>query len=92
MAEKDWIHIYTAYGRLDAAMMVDFLSANGIEATSMQESLGSVYGLTVGPLGEAKIYVPVKDKDAALDLIRQMEEGKLELPENNSSFPADEKD
>lgn len=92
MAEKEWIHVYTAYGQLDAAMMVDFLMANGIEATSLQESLGTVYGLTVGPLGEAKIFVPEKDKEAALELFRQMEEGKLELPDNNTSFSPDEKD
>jgi hypothetical protein len=85
MNNKPWIHIYTAYGQLDAAMLVDFLQANGIEATSLQESLGTTYGLTVGPLGEAKIYVPEEKKDEAEALIKQMEEGKLEISESESS-------
>ncbi len=68
-------------------MMVDFLKANGIEATSMQESLGTTYGLTVGPLGEAKIFVPEDQKEAAEDLIKSMEEGKLEISDNEESNP-----
>ncbi len=79
---KQWVHVYTAYGQLDAAMLVDFLKANSIEAISMQESLGTTYGLTVGPLGEAKIYVTEDQKAAAEELIKQMEDGKLELPDN----------
>jgi len=76
--KKQWIQIYSAYGQLDAAMMVDFLLANGIEATSIQESLGTTYGLTVGPLGEAKIFVPIEQKEEAESLIRQLEDGKFD--------------
>lgn len=85
---KPWIHVYTAYGQLDAAMLVDFLMANGIEATSIQESLGATYGLTVGPLGEAKIYVPADQRSAALDLIKRMENGELVQPDNDAPLPA----
>ncbi len=77
--KKQWVQIYSAYGQLDAAMLVDFLLANGIEATSIQESLGTTYGLTIGPLGEAKIFVPADQQEMAESLIREMEEGKLEM-------------
>jgi hypothetical protein len=86
---KQWVHIYTAYGQLDAAMMVDFLKANGIDATSMQESVGTTYGLTLGTLGEAMIYVPEEQKAAAEELINQMEQGKLELPDDQSAQTED---
>jgi hypothetical protein len=82
---KEWVQVYTANGRLDAAMLVDFLSANGIEATSTQESLGTTYGLTVGPLGEAKIFVPADKKEIAVHLLEQMENGDLELPADQAS-------
>jgi hypothetical protein len=89
---KQWVQIYTAYGQLDAAMMIDFLQANGIEATSMQESVGRTYGLTIGTLGEAIIYVPEDQKIAAEELINQMEQGKMELPDNQSSESEDSND
>jgi hypothetical protein len=89
---KQWVQVYKAYGQLDAAMLVDFLIANGIEATSMQESVGRTYGLTIGTLGEAIIYVPEDQKAAAEELIAQMEQGKLELPDNQPTQPDESND
>ncbi len=88
--QKDWVQIYTTFGRLNADMLVDFLNANGIEATSIQESVGTTYGLTVGPLGEAIIYVPADKKAEAEDLLGQMEAGKFELPDDPSSSEMDQ--
>jgi Leu/Phe-tRNA-protein transferase len=79
--KKEWEQVYNAFGHLDASMIVDFLAAHGIEATSMQESLGSTYGLTVGPLGESRIYVAADQKDAAIALLEAMERGDFELPD-----------
>ncbi|MEI8130919.1 MAG: DUF2007 domain-containing protein [Leptolinea sp.] len=83
--KKEWELIYTAYGQLDASMIVDFLSAHGVEATAMQESLGSTYGLTVGPLGESRIYVTADQKKAAIELLEAMERGEFELPDDQDS-------
>lgn len=80
--DRKWVQIYSTYGRLNADMLVDFLNANGIEATSIQESVGTTYGITVGTLGEAIIYVPVDKKEAAEELLQQMEDGKLELTDD----------
>lgn len=82
--DKQWVQIYTTFGRLNADMLVDFLNANGIEATSIQESVGTTYGLTVGTLGEAIIYVPADKKEAAEELLQQMEDGKLELTDDST--------
>jgi hypothetical protein len=85
--EKQWIEVYTVSGQLNAAMIVDLLRANGIEATSVQESAGVTYGLVMGTMGEARIYVPEDQKDAAVELLRQLDNGQLELPDSDSLFP-----
>jgi len=85
--DKQWIEVYTVSGQLNAAMIVDLLQANGIEATSMQESAGITYGLVMGTMGEARIYVPEDQKTAAEELLRQLDNGQLELPDNESLFP-----
>jgi hypothetical protein len=85
--EKQWIHVYTVSGQLSAAMIIDLLQANGIEATSLQESAGVTYGLVMGTMGEARIYVPEDKKNAAEELLRQLDNGQLELPDSDSLFP-----
>ena len=79
--KKEWEMVYTSYGQLDASMIVDFLMAHGIEAVTMQESVGQTYGLTVGPLGESRVYVSAEHKDAAIALLEAMERGEFELPD-----------
>jgi hypothetical protein len=85
--DKNWVVVYTASGQLNAAMIVDLLNANGIEAISMQESIGVTYGLVMGTIGEASIYVSQEKQAEAEELIRQMESGQLELPDDQSLFP-----
>jgi hypothetical protein len=88
--KNEWEFVYTAYGQLDASMIVDFLSVHGIEAVAMQESVGATYGLTVGTLGESKIYVAPENKDTAIALLDAMERGDFELPdEKDTSLPED---
>jgi hypothetical protein len=79
----EWEQVYTAYGQLDAAMIIDFLAAQGIEATAMQESIGTTYGLTVGPLGESRIYVRSNQKSEAITILKSMEKGDFILPDNS---------
>ncbi len=85
--EKQWVEIYSVPGQLNAAMIVDLLKAYGIEATSMQESAGITYGLVLGTLGEARIYVPQEFKESAEELLRRMEAGELVRPDDQSLFP-----
>jgi len=79
--------IYTAKGMLDAETVRLYLKSYEIEATVYQESAGIVYGLTVGALGAAHIYVEEKDYQFATQLIREMlnddEPGEDFLGEND---------
>jgi hypothetical protein len=86
----DWVTIYIAMGPLAASMIVDFLKAHGISALFRQESVGSTYGLTVGPLGECQILVPIQQEDAAKSLLDAMERGDFELPEDNLDSPTED--
>jgi hypothetical protein len=88
--KNEWEMVYTSYGQLDASMIVDFLKAHGIEAVVMQESVGQTYGLTVGPLGESRIYVSADQKEAAIAILEAMERGEFELPDEPEPTATDD--
>jgi|WetSurMetagenome_2_1015567.scaffolds.fasta_scaffold18501_5 hypothetical protein len=75
--------VYEAQGKLDAEMICAFLKSCGVPAIFSQESAGATYGLTVGPLGRAKIMVPEEQYEEALQILKDMEAGKYELPDEN---------
>ena len=67
-----FVEVYTAKGMLDAETVRLYLKSYEIEATVYQESVGIVYGLTMGELGAAHIYVEEKDFQFASQLIRKL--------------------
>jgi hypothetical protein len=99
---SDYVTVYVANGQLDAEMVRGFLEACGIPAMVSQESVGKVFGLASGPLGEVNVLVPVENADEAKDLLESMERGDLVEDEEESSAdeegladeepPADEED
>lgn len=78
--ENEYEQVYTANGNLQAEMIRLFLQSFGIQAHGYQESAGATYGLTIGPLGEVKIYVHADQAEEARRILQEMEEGKYELP------------
>lgn len=74
---SEYTHIYTAYGQLAGEMIRLLLEAQSIPVILLQESAGTVYGLTVGPLGEVRILVPTNRVRESLEILQAMEEGKL---------------
>lgn len=77
------VHVYTAQGMLEAEMIVNFLASQGIEAMASQESVGLTYGLTIGKLGEVKVYVPEAQENQAHQVLMEMEQGVYELPDED---------
>lgn len=75
---NSYITVYSTYGQLAGEMIRLLLESNNIPALLSQESAGATYGLTVGPLGEVKVLVPAGRADEARQILRDMEEGKLE--------------
>ncbi len=78
MSDEAWVIVYTAEGKLSAEIIRLNLESFGIPAVLEQESLGNIYGFTVGPLAEAHILVPVSKAEEAKDILQKMETGKLE--------------
>jgi hypothetical protein len=79
------MHVYTAQGMLEAEMIVNFLSAHGIQAMTSQESVGMTYGLNAGPLGEVLIYVTEEQENDAHQVLMEMEQGMYELPDEDEN-------
>jgi hypothetical protein len=74
--------VFVANGKLEAETVKILLESFGIPAFINQESAGSTYGLTVGPLGEVDVMVPHEHLGAAKKIISDMREGKLEVDDN----------
>ncbi|MHC1784773.1 MAG: DUF2007 domain-containing protein [Anaerolineaceae bacterium] len=75
---QEYVKVYAGNGQLDADMIKAFLQSMYIQAVTSRESLGSIYGFNVGPLGEVDILVPQEEVEEALDILRRMEEGEFE--------------
>jgi hypothetical protein len=74
--------VFVANGLLEAESVKILLESFGIPAFTNQESAGTTYGLTVGPLGEVDILVPEKYMVEAKKVIEDMKKGLLELPDD----------
>jgi hypothetical protein len=81
--------VYIGQGMLNAEMVKIFLESWGIKTMVSQESSGITFGLTIGPMGEAKVYVPEESYDQALELINSMESGQYSHLENQDNTNED---
>ena len=79
MFDKHFTVIYKANGRLGAEMIKAFLESAEIQVQLNQESAGSTFGLTIGPLGLVDILVPVDKEVIARKLLEEMDRGTFEL-------------
>ncbi len=75
--EKGLVTVYKAQGKLDGEMIKGFLQAQGIETFLDQDALGSIYGLTIGDLGEVSVSVREADEALARELLTAMENGEF---------------
>ena len=64
-----WVVVAESLGPLEAEIIRSKLESFDITARIYQESIGSVMGLTVGPLGAAKVLVPEPLAERALSIL-----------------------
>ena len=69
---NDLVSVYIAHGQVEAQLIKSLLEAEGIPTMIAQEGAGAAYGLTVGILGIAEIFVREKDADEAKKLIEEI--------------------
>lgn len=74
----DLVSVFRAHGELEGEMIRSFLEAQGIQAMVVTESLGRIYGATVGEIGASTIYVKRVDEAEAVNLLKQMINGEFE--------------
>jgi|WetSurMetagenome_2_1015567.scaffolds.fasta_scaffold238097_2 hypothetical protein len=89
---SNYVTVYVANGQLDAEMIRGFLEASGIPAMISQESVGKVFGMAAGPLGEVNVLVPEDRTDEAMQLLDSMERGELIDDQDDQNSSADEED
>ncbi len=66
-----WVAVGTHFGPAEAAIIKGRLESQDIPAVIQQEALGIVMGLTVGPLGSARVLVPEPLLDRALAVLAE---------------------
>jgi hypothetical protein len=69
--EIQWVEVTESLSPLEADVIKSRLEAADISALIEQEAIGAVMGLTVGPLGSAKVLVPETMADRALELLSE---------------------
>jgi hypothetical protein len=63
--ELEWVVAADNLNPMEAEIIRARLESEGFLAIVRQESLGAVFGLTVGPLGVARVLVPGPEKERA---------------------------
>ncbi len=66
-----WVKVAVNLNPAEATVIKSRLESEGIIAIIQQEAVGSVLGLSVGPLGSAKVLVPEPQVDQALEILSE---------------------
>ncbi len=77
------VSVYIAHGQVEAQLIKSLLEAEGIPVMIAQEGAGTAYGLTVGILGIAEIFVREQDAEKAKEVIEGMK-GNDEASEDDN--------
>lgn len=72
---QDWVHVYTARGEAELAVILSLLESENIKAKVARESVGRLYALSMDGLGEIKVFVPADSAEKATELIESGEKG-----------------
>ncbi|MCL4300804.1 MAG: DUF2007 domain-containing protein [Anaerolineae bacterium] len=75
-----WVVIRTNISPGEAVVIRGRLESEGIPAVVQQEAVGRVLGLTVGPLGSARVLVPEALAEQALEILAETFEVDEEEP------------
>ncbi len=76
----DFQAVYSTNGQLNAESIKILLESAGIQVMLAGESIGTVYGLGIGPLAAIEVLVPASQVSSAREILDAMDKGELELP------------
>jgi len=66
-----WVVVGVNLTPAEAAIIKGRLESHDIPAIAQQEAIGSVFGLTIGPLGSARVLVPEPLAERALEILAE---------------------
>jgi len=89
---EGWVVIREIQGSFEEEHVRAFLGANGIAVRSRGEALRHTHAMVLDGLGRVEIMVPSEQKDQALDLLKQVDEGVFRLAELSQSDGEDDTD
>lgn len=89
MEDNNLVQVYSVSGQLQGQMIRIFLESKGISAFVEEESAGTVFGMGVGPLAEARLLVPEEQAEQARELLAALERGEYELPDEKDDEPGE---
>ncbi len=80
-----WVAIRANVAPGEAMILKSRLESEGIPTLVQQEAVGTVLGLTVGPLGSAKVLVPEPLAEQALTILAETFDTDVEADEEEES-------
>ena len=78
---REVVEVYRAYGEVDFQSVRSMLEGSGIEVIADQNTLASLYGLTVGEVSARSLYVDREDAIRAISLLEAAMDGEFQLKE-----------
>ncbi len=71
--KDEWVVAYVTYDSIEAEMIKDLLESGGIDAV-IRSAKVTPYPVNIGKMGEVKVFVREKDRDAAEEMIKEIRE------------------
>lgn len=83
-----WVSV-GVFAPVEAIIIAGRLESEGIPAVTQQEAVGAALGLTIGPLGSARVLVPEPLAEQALAILAETfeEEGDTDDTDNDFDEP-----
>jgi len=90
MSEREWVTLLEVDDRIEAEIIKDALTAQGVEAEFFQEGVVHFgYPVTVGGMATVEICVPNDQLEQAQAWLADYESGNLESVEDNDAEHSD---
>lgn len=90
MSEREWVTLLEVDDRIEAEIIKDALTAQGVEAEFFQEGVVHfIYPVTVGGMSIVEICVPNDQLEQAQAWLADYESGKLEQVDDNDAEHSD---
>lgn len=80
------VTVYIAEGKLAGDMARLLLESFGLNPSIAQESVGSTYGLTMGPVGQVDVMVPESQVEEAQEIIEAWEQGEFDEEDDEDTL------